>query len=104
MTGVWVLVGVVGVATIALKGAGAALLAGRPLPATFGRMVALLAPGLLAALIVVQIFTAGDRVALDARAVGLTAAAIALIARAPILLVVATAALATALARAAGLT
>jgi len=102
VSSVWVLVTVVGVVTIALKGAGAALLAGRPLPATFGRMVALLAPGLLAALIVVQIFGAKHSLELDARAAGLAAAALALLVRAPILIVVGSAALATALARARG--
>jgi branched-subunit amino acid transport protein len=103
MTSGWALVIVVGVATVALKGAGAALVGGRALPARLQRMVALLAPGLLSALIVVQVFGSGRSLALDARAVGLAAAAVALLCRAPVLVVVGAAAAATAAARAAGL-
>jgi branched-subunit amino acid transport protein len=102
MTSAWALVVGVGAVTVVLKGAGAALVAGRALPPRIGKMVVLLAPGLLAALIVVQVFGARDAVTLDSRAVGLAAAGLALRCRLPVLIVVAGAAAATALARAAG--
>ena len=57
------------------------------------RRVALLLPvALLAALVVVQTFATGHRLALDARAGGLAAGALAVLMRAPFLLVVAVAA------------
>jgi hypothetical protein len=104
MTSPWTLVIAVGAATVALKGTGAALVAGRPLPLRAARMVALLAPALLAALIVVQVFGARHAVTLDSRAAGLAAAGLALLCRLPVLVVVASAAAATALARACGIT
>lgn len=99
MTDVWTVVGIVGAATIALKAAGPVVLGARSLPPALDRVVMLLAPALLAALVVVQVF-GGDRdLVLDTRAVGLAAAAVALVLRAPILVVVAAAALSTALVR-----
>ncbi len=100
MTEAWVLVVVLGAATIVLKGAGTLLLGERPLPAVAHAAVALLAPGLLAALIVVQTFSSGQRLVLDARAGALAVAAIALLLRAPTLLVVVLAAVTAALLRA----
>jgi len=88
MTHAWLLVAIVGVATVLLKGAGPLALGERPLPAVAAQVVALLAPALLAALIVVQTFSDGQRLVLDARAAGLAVAAVALLARAPTLVVV----------------
>jgi branched-subunit amino acid transport protein len=102
MTGVWIMVAVVGAATIALKGLGPVAFGGRSLPPRVLGVVGLLAPALLAALVVTQVF-AGDReLVLDARAAGLGAAAVALALRAPILAVIVAAAVATALVRALG--
>jgi branched-subunit amino acid transport protein len=98
--GVWLVVGAVGVATIAIKGAGPVMLGGRELPAPVRRVVAALAPAVLAALVAIQTFADGRRLVLDARAAGLAAAAIALLLRAPILLVVVVAAATTAAVRA----
>jgi branched-subunit amino acid transport protein len=96
---VWLVVCVVGAATVALKAAGPVLLGGRELPPAVLRVVVLLAPALLAALVAVGLF-AGDReLVLDERVAGLGAAALALVLRAPILVVVVAAAVATALAR-----
>ncbi|MBI4259912.1 MAG: AzlD domain-containing protein [Actinobacteria bacterium] len=92
----WVVVGLAGVATVALKGLGPALLGGRALPPRLLAVVGLLAPALLAALVVTQAFGAGDHLAVDARVVGLAAAAVALVARAPALVLLAVAAPATA--------
>jgi hypothetical protein len=95
----WWLVLTVGVASIVLKGIGPVLLGGRPLPARLAGVVTLLAPTLLAALIVVAVFDGGGRLTADARLVGVGAALIALWLRAPTLLVVAVAAVTTALTR-----
>jgi hypothetical protein len=99
MRDVWTVVAVVGGATIVLKATGPVLVGGREIPPRLVRVVELLAPALLAALVVVQV-AGGDReLVLDTRAVGLAAAAVALLLRAPILVVVAVAAVATALVR-----
>jgi branched-subunit amino acid transport protein len=64
------------------------------------RIAAALPIALLTALIVIQTFTTGHRLAIDARAAGLAAAAIAVLLRAPFLVVVGVAALTAALIRA----
>lgn len=99
MSGPWVVVAVVGLATIAIKGAGPVLLGGRSLPGAVAGVVGLMAPALLAALVVVNAFTSGRHLVIDARAGGLAVAAVAIAARAPLLVVVALAALTAALLR-----
>jgi branched-subunit amino acid transport protein len=99
---VWLVVLAVGAATVALKAAGPVLLGGRELPPPVVRVVVLLAPALLAALVAVGLFAGDRRLVLDERIAGLAAAALALAVRAPILVVVVAAAVATALARALG--
>lgn len=99
MSGPWVVVLAVGLATVAIKGAGPLLLGGRSLPPAVAGVVGLMAPALLAALVVVNAFTSGRHLVLDARAGGLGVAAVAIAARAPLLLVVAAAALTAALIR-----
>ena len=89
----------VGAGTIALKGAGPFLLGRRELPETPARLLALLAPPLLAALVVTQTFVSDRSLVLDARVVGLAAAIVAVLLRAPLLAVLVVAAAATALAR-----
>jgi branched-subunit amino acid transport protein len=102
VTGVWIMVAVVGAATIALKGLGPVALGGRSLPPRVLGVVGLLAPAVLAALVVTQVFGGERELVLDARAAGLGAAAVALALRAPILAVIVAAAVATALVRALG--
>jgi branched-subunit amino acid transport protein len=97
---VWLVVAVVGLGTIALKGVGPAVLGSRPLPSTVAQLVELLAPTLLAALVVVQTLGADDGIVADARLVGVGVAAVAIALRAPLLVVVAVAAVTTALVRA----
>ena len=92
MSRVWLAVLVVGIATIALKAAGPVLLGGRALPTRVRAMVGLLAPALLAALVVTQTFGSGRHVVVDARIAGVAVAAVALRLRAPILVAVALAA------------
>jgi len=96
---VWTVVGVVGVATVAMKGIGPAVLGGRALPPRAMSVVELLAPAVLAALVVTQAVGAPHRLVFDARLVGLAAATIAIWLRAPVLLTVVLAAVATALWR-----
>ena len=97
---VWIAVAVVGLGTITLRALGPALLGQRQLPDRLDAVVSLLAPTLLAALVVTQTFGIADGVVADARLVGVGAAAVAVAVRAPLLLVVVVAAAATALVRA----
>jgi branched-subunit amino acid transport protein len=98
----WVVVAVVGVATVGLKGAGPLVLAGRELPGWVRSVMPLLAPCLLAALVVGQTFASGRSLVIDARAAGVCAAVIALLLRAPLLGVLVAAAGVAAAARALG--
>jgi hypothetical protein len=102
MTAVWLAVALVGVATVALKGAGPLAFADRPLPRTFALVMPLLAPCLLAALVVGQTVADGRAVVVDARLAGVAAAAVALAVRAPLLVVLVSAAGVAAAARALG--
>lgn len=103
MSDAWVIVVAVGVGTIAIKAAGPVLLGGRPLPDRVRRVVALLAPALLAALVAIAALGSGQHLVLDARIIGLGAAALAILLRAPILVVVIVAAGAASVARLAGI-
>lgn len=100
MTQAWALIAVVGACTIVLKGLGPLVIGGRALPRPLLGVVALLAPTLLAALIVTQAFADGRHLALDPRAAGLAAALVAVLLRAPVLVVVVLAAATAALTRA----
>lgn len=99
MSTVWLVVLVVGVATVALKATGPVLLGDRTLPEPVGRVVSLLAPVLLAALVVTQTVGGDNELVLDARLAGVGAGAAAIAARAPLPAVVVVAAAATALVR-----
>ncbi len=92
MSAIWLCVILVGAATIALKAGGPVLAAGRQLPEGAGRVVDLLAPALLAALVATQAFASDERLVLDERAAGLFAGGIAILLRAPLLVVVVAAA------------
>jgi hypothetical protein len=88
----WTAVLVVGAATIAIKAAGPVLAGGRELSARSARVVVLLAPALLAALVATQAFASDESLVLDERAAGLLAAGVAVALRAPLLVVVVVAA------------
>jgi hypothetical protein len=92
VSGAWVTVLVVGVATVAIKGAGPVFAAGRELPPGAGRVMGLLAPALLAALVATNAFAADESLVLDERGAGLLAGGAAVVLRAPLLMVVAIAA------------
>ena len=96
MIRIWIAVALVGAATVALKAAGPVLLGGRELPPRVRGLVGLLAPTLLAALVVTQAVASGRHVVLDARLAGVAAAAVSLWLRAPVLVAVAVAAAVTA--------
>jgi branched-subunit amino acid transport protein len=100
MSEAWWTVVLVGVATIAIKGAGPVLLGGKPLPPRLGRVIGLLAPALLAALVAISTFGGERALVLDERALGVAAAGVAVGFKAPPLVVVIVAATVTALARA----
>jgi hypothetical protein len=71
----WATVAALAVGTAAIKAAGPVALGGRALPAPLERVVALLAPSLIAALVIVQTFSSDGALVVDARVAGLTAAA-----------------------------
>ena len=100
MSAAWWTVALVGAATVVIKGAGPVLLGGRPLPPRLARVIALLAPALLAALVAINTFGAERALVLDERALGVGAAAVAIGFNAPPLVVVVVAAAVTAAARA----
>jgi branched-subunit amino acid transport protein len=100
MSATWAAVVVVGAATIGIKSAGAMLLGNRELPQRLGGMIELLAPVMLAALVVSNTFGADHKLVLDARAAGLAAATIPIALRAPLLVTVFVAAATAAIVRA----
>jgi branched-subunit amino acid transport protein len=99
---IWVVVALVGAATIVLKGVGPVFLAGRELPRTLSDVLLMLAPALLGALVVTQLVGGDREIVLDERLLGITAAVIAILLRLPLLAVVVIAAAVTAGARALG--
>ena len=99
MSDAWVVVAIVGVATIASKAAGPVLVGRRELPPRLQACVELLAPVMLTALVVTQTFGGDGEIEVDARVVGVGAAAIAIALRAHIIVAMAVAALVTALVR-----
>lgn len=99
MSALWVAIVAVTLASAAIKAAGPILVGGRELPPRANAVISLLAPALLAALVVTETFGDDGHLVLDERALGVGVAAVALALRAPVLLAVALAALVTALAR-----
>ena len=100
MSSTWLVVASVGVGTIALKGLGPVALGGRKLPAALAGVVQMLAPSLLAALVVTQAVGGDRQLVFDERLLGLAAAIVAIRLRAPLLAIVIVAAAVTAAARA----
>jgi branched-subunit amino acid transport protein len=97
---VWLVVGLVGAATVAFKAVGPVALGGRELPPRLTGVVAFLAPALLGALVVTQAVGGDREIVLDERLLGVAAGALAIFLRAPLLAVVIVAAAVTAAARA----
>jgi hypothetical protein len=100
VTAAWITVAALFAVTVAFKAAGPIAVGGRPIPNPVGDVIVLVAPALLAALVVYETLVAGGGgIEVDARLVGITLAAVAVAARAPLLLVVSVAAIATAATR-----
>jgi branched-subunit amino acid transport protein len=99
MSDVWVVVVVVGAATVLFKAAGPVLLGRRPLPRRVDSVVQLLAPVMLTALVVTQTFGGDEEIEVDARVPGVAAEgiAIALWPRVPVIAAMAIAAVVTGL-------
>ena len=98
----WIVVLGTAAATMILKAIGPVVLGGRPLPARLTRIVTLLGPALLAALVATATFASDGELVIDERVAGVAVAGVALLFRAPVLIVVVAAAAATALLRAVG--
>lgn len=102
-TAVWVTVAGLCVATAVIKAFGPLLFGGRDLPRVLARAIPLLAPALLAALVVTEtVGGTGRSLVIDARVGGLLVAAFTIWRRWPLAVVVLCAAGATALLRALG--
>ena len=103
MTTVWITIAVLTVGTVASKAAGALVLGSHPPGERTLSMTSLVAPALLAALVVYETFGAhGGGITIDPRAAGLGAAIVAIALRAPMLAVMLIAAAAAAAVRAFG--
>ena len=84
---VWIAVGALTLICFVIKAAGPVALGGRDLPRWAERLIVLLPAALLSALVVVQTFSDGKALVLDARAAGLAAAIVAVALRASVLIV-----------------
>lgn len=100
MSAAWIAVLVVGAGTVALKAVGPVGVAHRSLPPRAENLLGLVAPAILAALVVTETFASGRHLVADARLAGLGAALVAVALRAPLWLVIVVGGAATALARA----
>jgi branched-subunit amino acid transport protein len=99
---VWLVVVLTALTTVVTKGLGPVATGSRELPEAAVRVVVLLAPALLAALVVTNALADGDRLTLGADTAGAAVAGLLLWRRAPVLVVVVAAAAVTAGLRAAG--
>ena len=102
MSSVWIVIAVVGAATVALKAVGPVIFGGRQLPEGLNSILFLLAPALLGALVVTQAVGGDRQIVLDDRLVGIGAALIAIALRLPLIVVIVIAATVTAAVRALG--
>jgi branched-subunit amino acid transport protein len=100
---IWTTIGLVALVTFVIKGIGPAVLGDRELPPAFSRVVVLLAPALLAALVVTSAVADGPRLQVGADTAGVAFAGVLLLRGMTVLPVVLLAAVATALLRWAGL-
>jgi branched-subunit amino acid transport protein len=96
---IWVVVAVVGAVTIAFKASGPVLLGGRELPRRVADVVDVLAPAMLAALVVTQTVGGDGEIVVDERLLGVAAGGVAILLRAPLVVVMTAAAVTAALVR-----
>ena len=95
----WVVIGVVGAATMVFKASGPVLLGRRELPPRVTSVVEVLAPAMLAALVVTQTFGGDRELVLDERLAGVLVGGVAVWLRAPLIVVMVLAATTAALIR-----
>ena len=77
-TTLWLVIGLTAAVTFAIKGAGPAAMGDRQLPAALSGVVVLLAPALLAALVVTQALADGPALRIGADTAGVAAAGLLL--------------------------
>ena len=99
MSAAWTVVLVVGATTVLLKAAGPVFLGKRELPPRVLALVDVLAPAMLAALVVTQAVGGDEEIVLDERLAGIAVAGVAIVLRAPLLVVMVAAAVTAALLR-----
>lgn len=99
MTEVWVSIGAVAVLNFAIKASGPVLLGGRELPDALLRIIALLAPAILTALVVVGTLSENEALKVDEQTVGVGVAGATMAARVPMLAAVALGTVTTAVLR-----
>ena len=95
----WLVIAVVGVVTILFKASGPVLLGRRALPPRALALVEVLAPAMLAALVVTQTVGGNRELVFDERLAGVAAGAVAVYLRAPLIVVMIVAAAVAALIR-----
>jgi uncharacterized membrane protein len=78
MTAVWLSIGIVAVINFAIKASGPVLLAGRELPDGLLQVIALLAPAILTALVLVDSISEDGRLKVDAQTAGVAVAGVAM--------------------------
>jgi branched-subunit amino acid transport protein len=89
MSAAWIVVAAVGAATVLFKGAGPVFLGHRELPPRALGLVEVLAPAMLAALVVTQLVGGDQELVLDGpRLLGVAGAGVALWLRAPLIVVI----------------
>ena len=81
---IWLLIGLLALTTAAIKAAGPISLGGRELPEWSSRVIASMAPALLAALVVTAALADGEKLAIGADTAGVAGAGVALWLRAPV--------------------
>lgn len=99
MSATWIVVLAVGAITVLFKAAGPVFLGRRALPPRVLALVDVLAPAMLAALVVTQAVGGDEQLVLDERVAGVAAAGVALLLRAPLIVAIVVAAVTAALLR-----
>ena len=99
MSAAWIVVLTVGAITVLFKAAGPVFLGRRSLPPRVLALVEVLAPVMLAALVVTQAVGGNEELVLDERLAGIAVAGAALALRAPLIVVMVAAAVTAALLR-----
>jgi branched-subunit amino acid transport protein len=92
----WATVLAVGAGTVVLKSVGPVGVANKELPLRVAQLLSMVAPAILAALVVAETFAHGRSLVVDARLAGVAAGAVAIALRAPLWVVIVVGALATA--------